>query len=166
MDDEDHVRLVPRVECGLKVNLLAGLLAEQLRIGCRNLMPVRSRGADAEVEPAGDGFSFFVVYASTAISLDFAEIEVPEVKAPQWSAKEVNTLIKELLGRRLVVVGACTGSACTASTTRARANSGSSCDRTTTFTESIWMRPTRNSKISQAGLSPRCIGETGICPHH
>lgn len=64
----------------------------------------------ATMESAGEGFTFFVVYASTALSLDFSEIEVPEVKAPQWNSKEINTLIKELLGRRLVVVGACTGS--------------------------------------------------------
>src|ERR1700712_5895419 len=64
----------------------------------------------ATMEPAGDGFSFFVVYGNTAVSLDFAQIEVPEVTAPQWGPKEINYLIKELLGRRLVVVGACTGS--------------------------------------------------------
>ena len=64
----------------------------------------------ATMEPAGADFTFFVVYGNTAVSLDFAQIEVPEVTAPQWSPKEVNTLIKELLGRRLVVVGACTGS--------------------------------------------------------
>src|SRR3954467_5303049 len=53
----------------------------------------------ATMEPAGEGFSFFVVYGCTPLSLDFAEIEVPEVKAPQWGAKEINLLIKELLGR-------------------------------------------------------------------
>ena len=38
--------------------------------------------AVSTMEPAGDGFSFFVVYASTGQTVDFAEIVVPEVTAP------------------------------------------------------------------------------------
>ena len=64
----------------------------------------------ATMEPAGDNFSFFVVYGTTPVTLDFAEIEVPEVKAPEWGPKEVNYIVRELLGRKVVVVGACTGS--------------------------------------------------------
>jgi len=64
----------------------------------------------ATMEKAGDGFTFFVVYARSETTIDFAEIEVPEVTSPQWSQKEINTLVKEKLGRRVVVVGACTGS--------------------------------------------------------
>lgn len=64
----------------------------------------------AAMEKAGDQFTFFVVYARSDVSIDFAEIEVPEVSAPEWSPKEINALIKEKLGRRVVVVGACTGS--------------------------------------------------------
>ena len=64
----------------------------------------------ATMEKAGDGFTFFVVYGRTEVSLDFAEIEVPEVTVPEWSAKDVNRLVKDKLGRRVVVVGACTGS--------------------------------------------------------
>ncbi len=76
-------------------------LCEQLGLG--NLVV-------ATMEPAGDDFSFFVVYGSTGVVLDFAEIIVPEVKTPSWGFKEINSIIKEHLGRRLVVVGACTGS--------------------------------------------------------
>lgn len=64
----------------------------------------------ATMEPAGSGFSFFVVYGQTQHALDFAEIEVPEVTAPEWSFKEINTQIKEHLHRKVVVIGACTGS--------------------------------------------------------
>src|SRR5687767_10716343 len=64
----------------------------------------------ATMEKAGDDFSFFVVYGRSETSLDFAEIEVPEVTVPEWTAKDVNKLVKEKLGRRVVVVGACTGS--------------------------------------------------------
>jgi beta-lysine 5,6-aminomutase beta subunit len=64
----------------------------------------------ATMEKAGDGFTFFVVYGRSEVTLDFAEIEVPEVTVPEWSPKDVNKLIKEKLARRVVVVGACTGS--------------------------------------------------------
>ena len=64
----------------------------------------------ATMEPAGRDFSFFVVYATTSISVDFAEIEVPEVTAPEWGAKTINSIVKECIGRKVVVVGACTGS--------------------------------------------------------
>jgi beta-lysine 5,6-aminomutase beta subunit len=64
----------------------------------------------ATMEKAGDGFAFFVVYGRVEVTLDFAEIEVPEVTSPEWSQKEVNVLVKDKLGRRVVVVGACTGS--------------------------------------------------------
>ena len=64
----------------------------------------------ATMEKAGDDFTFFVVYGRVDVTLDFAEIEVPEVTSPEWSQKEINVLIKDKLGRRVVVVGACTGS--------------------------------------------------------
>jgi beta-lysine 5,6-aminomutase beta subunit len=64
----------------------------------------------ATMEPAGTEFSFFVAYGNADITLDFAEISVPEVTSPAWSFKEINYLIKDKIGRKLVVVGACTGS--------------------------------------------------------
>ncbi|MSP15678.1 MAG: hypothetical protein EXR73_03520 [Myxococcales bacterium] len=62
------------------------------------------------MEKAGTEFTFFVVYGRSEVTLDFAEVEVPEVTTPEWTPKEVNTLVKERLGRRVIVVGACTGS--------------------------------------------------------
>jgi beta-lysine 5,6-aminomutase beta subunit len=64
----------------------------------------------ATMEPAGTEFTFFVAYGNADITLDFAEIVVPEVTSPAWSFKEINYLIKDKIGRKLVVVGACTGS--------------------------------------------------------
>jgi beta-lysine 5,6-aminomutase beta subunit len=64
----------------------------------------------ATVEKAGDSFSFFVVYGNADITLDWAEIVVPEVTTPSWTFKEINHEIEDKLGRRVVVVGACTGS--------------------------------------------------------
>jgi beta-lysine 5,6-aminomutase beta subunit len=64
----------------------------------------------ATMEKAGDGFSFFIVYGRSEVSLDFGAIEVPEVTIAELTPKEINYLVKEKLGRRVVVVGACTGS--------------------------------------------------------
>jgi len=73
------------------------------QLGLRNVLI-------ATMEPAGKEFSFFVAYGSADITLDFAEIDVPEVSVPEWGFKEVNHLIHEKLNRKVVVVGACTGS--------------------------------------------------------
>jgi beta-lysine 5,6-aminomutase beta subunit len=64
----------------------------------------------ATMERAGDEFSFFVVFGRSEHTLDFSLIEVPEVEIPEREPKEINELIKTKLGRRVVVVGACTGS--------------------------------------------------------
>lgn len=64
----------------------------------------------ATMERAGDDFTFFVVYGRSDTTIDIAAIEVPEVAVPSLTAKEINSLVKEKLARRVVVVGACTGS--------------------------------------------------------
>lgn len=64
----------------------------------------------ATMEAAGNDFSFFVVYGRTHAAVDFGAIEVPEVVLKKLSFDEINRLIPEKLGRRIVVVGACTGS--------------------------------------------------------
>ncbi|MCC6997983.1 MAG: cobalamin-dependent protein [Deltaproteobacteria bacterium] len=62
------------------------------------------------MEAAGREFSFFVVYGKSDIVIDYGVIEVPEVKSAERTPKEINDVIKKQLGRRVVVVGACTGS--------------------------------------------------------
>jgi beta-lysine 5,6-aminomutase beta subunit len=64
----------------------------------------------ATCEAAGTNFSFYVAYGNADVTLDFAEIQVPEVTVPSWGFKEINHLIHDKLGRKVVVVGACTGS--------------------------------------------------------
>ncbi len=77
------------------------LFCEQL--GLRNVFV-------ATCEPAGSEFAFMVAYGNADITLDFAEISVPEVTVPTWGFKEINHLIHDELNRKVVVVGACTGS--------------------------------------------------------
>ncbi len=61
------------------------------------------------VEPAGESYSFFVVYGRTHLQLDFAAIEVPVVTHRKHPFDELNDVIERDLGRRIVVVGACIG---------------------------------------------------------
>lgn len=57
----------------------------------------------------GGGYTFFVVYAKVVSGVDLSAIHVPEAKVPTWTMAQVNALAREKLGRRIVVVGACTG---------------------------------------------------------
>jgi beta-lysine 5,6-aminomutase beta subunit len=64
----------------------------------------------AAMEPAADGYAFFVVYARTPLAVDYAALEVPEVAARRMGFDELNETVAREIGRRLVVLGACTGS--------------------------------------------------------
>ena len=69
--------------------------------------------ADVQVawmERAADEYTFFVVYGHTAVAVDVAALEVPEVVARKLGFDELNELVSRAVGRRLVVLGACTGS--------------------------------------------------------
>jgi beta-lysine 5,6-aminomutase beta subunit len=57
----------------------------------------------------GPDFTFFILYGSTTHTVDPDELIVEERDYPLLGYQEVNRLIRERLKRRLVVVGACTG---------------------------------------------------------
>lgn len=63
----------------------------------------------AAAERAADNYTFFVIYARSGMYLDYAEIDVPEVVVKKMSFDDLNAFIKEKVGRRIVVFGACTG---------------------------------------------------------
>lgn len=63
----------------------------------------------AAAERAAETYTFFIVYARTQHSLDYSEIDVPEVVVKKLGFDDLNVLIKEKVGRRIVVFGACTG---------------------------------------------------------
>jgi beta-lysine 5,6-aminomutase beta subunit len=62
------------------------------------------------MERAGEGYTFFVLYARTGAAVDLAALEVPEVVVRKRGFDELNELARRELGRRIVVLGACTGS--------------------------------------------------------
>ncbi len=57
----------------------------------------------------GDGYTFFVVYGRVRHLVDLGQVQVVERDFPLLAAKEINTLVKQRLRRRLAVVGACIG---------------------------------------------------------
>lgn len=57
----------------------------------------------------GEGFSFYIVYGHCRHAVDYASIHVPKVESEVMTFTEINQFIKEHLKRKIVVIGACTG---------------------------------------------------------
>jgi beta-lysine 5,6-aminomutase beta subunit len=64
----------------------------------------------AHMEAAAERYTFFVVYGRTAVAVDWSQIEAPEVVARKKGFDELNAFALREVGRRIVVLGACTGS--------------------------------------------------------
>jgi beta-lysine 5,6-aminomutase beta subunit len=64
----------------------------------------------ATMELCAEGYSYFVVYGHSKHAIDVAEIEVPEIRTEALSREEIEKRIGLRLGRKIIVVGACTGS--------------------------------------------------------
>ncbi|MCY0875375.1 MAG: cobalamin-dependent protein [Firmicutes bacterium] len=57
----------------------------------------------------GEQMTFFVVYGKAQQEIDFTAIKVPKVESPVMDFYEINAFIRERIGRKIVVIGACTG---------------------------------------------------------
>jgi beta-lysine 5,6-aminomutase beta subunit len=64
----------------------------------------------ATMEACSEGASFFVVYGQSRHAVDAAAIDVAEVGTEALSRDEIEERVQARLGRKIVVVGACTGS--------------------------------------------------------
>jgi beta-lysine 5,6-aminomutase beta subunit len=64
----------------------------------------------ATMEECAKGYSYFVVYGHSVHAVDVSTIDVPEVRTEPLGREEIEHRIKARLGRKIVVVGACTGS--------------------------------------------------------
>jgi len=58
----------------------------------------------------GYGFSFFIVYGKCRHSVDYSKIVVPKVAAVAMGFHEIDEFIARRIGRKIRVIGACTGS--------------------------------------------------------
>jgi len=57
-----------------------------------------------------DGFSFYVAYGKTSISVDYSQIHAEEATGEKlYSMQECCDIIRDHIGRKVVIVGACTG---------------------------------------------------------
>jgi len=57
----------------------------------------------------GGGYTFFIIYARIAVGIDLDPIQVPEANVPEWDMAQVDRLVRDRIGRKVTVVGACTG---------------------------------------------------------
>lgn len=62
-----------------------------------------------EGRPIATNFSFFVVYGSTPQSIDFATVSAPSAKTHAMTMDEIDDFVRERIGRKLRVAGACIG---------------------------------------------------------
>ena len=65
--------------------------------------------AVAEGRRIASGFSFFVVYASSPVAVDVDAIVAPMVRALAMSMDEIDAFVRERIGRKIRVAGACIG---------------------------------------------------------
>jgi len=57
----------------------------------------------------GEGYSYFIVYGRFQGFVDYTSIRVAKVESSRLTFKEINAFIKEELGRKITILGACTG---------------------------------------------------------
>ena len=62
------------------------------------------------METCAEGYTYFVVYGHSQHAVDPSKIDVPELRTEALSREEIEHRVKARLGRKIVVVGACTGS--------------------------------------------------------
>lgn len=57
----------------------------------------------------GEGMTFFVVFGNVRYTVDVSQIRVAKIEAPKLTMDEINERIRRDIGRKIVVIGACTG---------------------------------------------------------
>lgn len=63
----------------------------------------------ATMEACAEGYSYFVVYGHSKHTVDPSTIDVPEVRTEALTRDEIEHRIRTRRGKKIVVVGACTG---------------------------------------------------------
>lgn len=63
----------------------------------------------ATMEKAADGFALFVIYGNLKHTVDFTQIKVVKVESKKRSRDEIDEIIRTKIGRKLKILGACTG---------------------------------------------------------
>ncbi len=63
-----------------------------------------------EIKDLGEGFCFFILYGKLSRSVDATTIKAAKIDTNTMDYYEINDFIKKEIGRKVIVVGACTGS--------------------------------------------------------
>ncbi len=61
------------------------------------------------MEPLSESYSFFTIYGKLQHTVDFTTIKAVKVESPVHSMHEIDEIIQKNFGRKLIVLGACTG---------------------------------------------------------
>ncbi len=57
----------------------------------------------------GEGYTYFIVYGACLKTVDFTAIEVAQVEARTMGFQKINEIIADEIGRKITILGACTG---------------------------------------------------------
>ncbi|MFW6054116.1 MAG: OAM dimerization domain-containing protein [Persicimonas sp.] len=57
----------------------------------------------------GEGYTYFIVYGRFLETVDFSKLHVAKVESERMDFYEVNDFIEEKIGRKITILGACTG---------------------------------------------------------
>lgn len=60
-------------------------------------------------EDIGENFTFMVLYGNCQHTVDYTSIQVPKVEGKTMDFYEINQFIRDSIGRKVNVIGACTG---------------------------------------------------------
>jgi beta-lysine 5,6-aminomutase beta subunit len=72
-------------------------------------VPCSDEASEAAKQLMRKGFTFFVCYGSCTHTVDFTSIHVPKVESNVMNMAETDEFISQNIGRKLVVIGASTG---------------------------------------------------------
>ncbi len=61
------------------------------------------------MQDLGEGYTYFIVYGQLESAVDFTEIEVARLESTRMEFGEINEFIEEKIGRKITILGACTG---------------------------------------------------------
>ncbi len=73
-----------------------------MKLGLEEVMVYHMEGLDED-------FTFFVLYGKVPFTIDYSSITVPAINKQSMDFYKINQVIKEQINRKIVVVGACTG---------------------------------------------------------
>lgn len=90
---------LPMPSCD-EARVAAQMLCEKM--GLKNVRVVHMEAMDPN-------FTYFVVYAVCEAQVNVSEIDLPRPAYPQFGFDEINNMIQEKVGRKIVILGACIG---------------------------------------------------------